>query len=236
MENSTNYYKSISSLYQEISSRRAHYLQSIDELIIESIITPIHNYLDVGAGDGLRSMIIAEKATPSKIVLLDNCADMFDARRITNSNVSFITEDIKYYNSEIKFDLVTCLWNVFGHVGNIADRQESLSKIYNLLNDKGLFIIDINNRYNIKNYSYLEVFKNKLKDFARMKNSGYYPLGQRKDKTQVYIHHPFEFEKMAENVGFKLLQKKYVNYDSGKIEKTHNDGQLFYVFQKNINI
>jgi 16S rRNA G1207 methylase RsmC len=46
-------------------------LHAIEELIIHKT-NSIENYLDVGAGDGVRSLKIASKINAKKIVLLDN--------------------------------------------------------------------------------------------------------------------------------------------------------------------
>lgn len=229
MKSSANYYSSISKDYRAISDKRKAYLNSIDNLIIENAPEKVINYLDVGSGDGKRGLYIAQSIDAKNTVLLDNCEDMF-----TNEleNVRFVSGDILNYKSDVKFDLITCLWNVLGHVGNKEDRLNALKNMSILLSKNGKLILDVNNRYNSKNYTSKGVFGNRLKDLLRIKNSGYYQLGEGENSTSVYIHKPFEIDRQAEKSGLKLIKKLYVNYSTGELEPDYHGGQLFYVFEK----
>ena len=50
------------------------------------------------------------------------------------------------------FDVVTCLWNVLGHILPSAARAEMLRQFARLVSAEGKIFIDLNHRYNARHY------------------------------------------------------------------------------------
>lgn len=68
---------------------------------------------------------------------------------------------------EEPFQVITCLWNVFGHVPE-QHRLIFLENLRNLLAREGRLYIDVNNRYNSRAYGWKVVLKNMLRDFVSL--------------------------------------------------------------------
>ena len=56
------------------------------------------------------------------------------------------------FESAERFDVITCLWNVLGHVPTAEKRLHALSAIASLLTPNGRFFLDVNHRYNARSY------------------------------------------------------------------------------------
>jgi 2-polyprenyl-3-methyl-5-hydroxy-6-metoxy-1,4-benzoquinol methylase len=153
MKSSPEYYNTIADAYRSISNQRITFLDAVDSYIVEHCNSQIkvNHYLDIGAGDGYRSMKIAEQLQPNLMVLLDNSSEIL-SKLPPQENVETVLESVIDYTTDLKFDLITCLWNVLGHVGNFQDRKNVFVKVETLLSEQGVFIFDVNNRYNIAHY------------------------------------------------------------------------------------
>ena len=56
-------------------------------------------------------------------------------------------EDLHLVQAE--FDIITCLWNVLGHIFPFARRIEVLRKFARLLSPQGKLFIDVSHRYTL---------------------------------------------------------------------------------------
>ena len=78
MKNSKDYYNNLSESYDSETIKRLKYLNKVDDYIIQNCQgNLINNYLDVGSGDGRRSLKIADKVNVNNtIFLVDNSESM----------------------------------------------------------------------------------------------------------------------------------------------------------------
>lgn len=135
------------------------------------------------------------------------------------------------------FDIITCLWNVLGHVdGNKID--QALTNIYKHLSSNGLAIIDVNNRHNIKQYGKIAI-KNVIKDFFNYEYSNGdihfdMKIGEVLLPSDVHVFTASEIEKLFNKNKLEIVKKKYVNYKTGKIENNKFSGQIFYVLRRKV--
>jgi SAM-dependent methyltransferase len=227
---SADFYNAFADSYKAYSEPRMSYLSSVDKLVCETAGKRKH-YLDVGTGDGRRAICIAKKVEAEEIVLLDNSERML-ANVPENRNIRKELASITDYRNAKKFDLITCLWNVFGHIEGNEYRKKALLNIYELLNADGLVAIDLNNRYNLSHYGVRAFLKNIWSDLMRDRKRGIFPLKIGDCLSEVYIHNPFEIVKAAAKCGLKLRKKYYVHYGNGSIVKTFLSGQILYFFEK----
>lgn len=231
MKNSKEYYNSIANLYSVQSNERLSYLNTIDDLVVEKMKSYSNlNYLDIGSGDGRRALKIAKNLSPIRLSLLDDSAAMLkllDDKEVIIHEVSFLE-----FNTSEKYDFISCLWNVLGHFPSRNHRIEFFHKIENLLSKKGVLILDVNNRYNISYYGFENVMNNVMKDRNNVEDNGWFSLGDTHSATKVYIHNPFDIVEYIEETSLQILDTFYINYETGKLEKTFFEGQLLYVIGK----
>ena len=137
-----------------------------------------------------------------------------------------------------KYGIVTCLWNVLGHVNTKERRLTALINLASLMEDNGLLFIDVNNRYNVSNYGLGKVLKNIYKDIFHFdRGNGDYKLnidtGDIKIQTNVHIFNPFEIEKLIKLAGLKIVKRWMINYNTGNSNNNIFGGQILYKLSKN---
>lgn len=232
MNKSEDYYNRLANSYREISEKRAKYLATVDRIVAESAseLPKGLNYLDVGAGDGYRSVKIIEMLQPRHATLLDSSSEM--AARVPNGfDVEVVVSKIQEFESSHRYDLITCLWNVLAHFGNVRDRMVFFERAKQLLSDDGRLILDVNNRYNISEYGQASVMANLSADLRGRLDSGWFQLGQDDNFTEVYVHAPQEIDCMAAEAGLEVEKVYYVDYTTGEIHPTFFEGQLLYIIR-----
>lgn len=231
MKNSKEYYDSIATSYSEQSKRRLAYLNAIDDYIVGKISNLSNsNYLDIGSGDGRRAIKIAQSIPEVQLTLVDDSTGMLhqvEDDSVTVHNLSFFD-----YKTTKKFDVITCLWNVIGHFPDKDFRLQFFKSVEHVLADKGRLFFDVNNRYNINHYGTKNVMKSLVKDRNNDSENGWFTLGEADEQTKVYIHNPFDIEEYLKDTSLKIIDTLYVNYESGKVEDTFFEGQLFYILGK----
>lgn len=233
MKKSNEYYNDIANSYRQISEQRKSFLDAIDEYIIDYATNKLNNikYLDIGAGDGYRSLKIARGIGSEKTILLDN-SDQILAKIESKDSLELVINSILDFESPIEFNLITCLWNVLGHVGDFQDRKNVFKKLETLLEDDGVFIFDVNNRYNIAHYGMKNVMNNMEAEQYNPQIAGWFTLNQDGNKTQVYVHNPFEINKYLEGTQLAVEKVEYIDYSTGKKKETFFEGQLLYYIKK----
>lgn len=231
MKNSKEYYNTIAKTYSVQSNKRLSYLNAIDNFVIEKMKGHSDlNYLDIGSGDGRRALKIANNLKLSRLSLLDDSDGMLkllDVKNVILHNISFSD-----FVTNEKFDLITCLWNVLGHFPSKQDRLEFFPKIEKLLSKNGILFFDVNNRYNISFYGFENVKNNLVNDWSNNEDNGWFSLGSENAATKVYVHNPFDIDEYLKATSLQIIDTLYVNYETGKLEKTFFEGQLFYVIGK----
>jgi SAM-dependent methyltransferase len=231
-----NYYDLIAHRYDDISFKRRNYLLGVEDLVIKKINKLQPEYiLDVGSGDGKRLLRILSQAkendslvTLKGVVALEPSINMFNEIQKQKSTIDSYNLSVENYKTDQKYDLILCLWNVIGHIESL---ENFLIKLKSLLTSNGTVIIDFNNKYNINYYGIKNVVLNRLSHLGignRNRRLGYFGLN---NKSIVKIWSESEFTKVAKR-HFKLCEVKYLNYDTGKIEKKSCDGQIFVCIEK----
>ncbi|GGD84951.1 class I SAM-dependent methyltransferase [Planktosalinus lacus] len=229
MLDSKKYYNVIAKDYTLISKERINYLNAVDDIIIsENKNKKINNYLDIGSGDGRRSLKMINSLNPLNSTLVDDSSKMLEqiksVKNLTIANNSFFD-----YKTDRKFDLITCLWNVIGHINSNTLRKQFFQIIEKRLNSGGVFYLDVNNRYNITHYGYSNVMKNLKIDFlSPSDNNGVFHIGEGDKKTKVFIHNPFDLTSYVKNLNLEIQKTWFLDYNTGEIKDTFFEGQLFY--------
>ena len=178
--------------------------------------------LDVGAGDGARSRRIAAACGIGELVMLEPSLAMQGA-----SPGCFWTmraEELGMKSGE--FDVITCLWNVLGH---IVGRAEALRQFARLLAPEGRVILDVNHRYNARHYGALLTLGRFLRDrvaWSETNGDVEFPWG----KGHVFTGR--ELMGLFGAAGLRVEKRLAVDYATGEPRKRSFEGQLFYVLRR----
>ncbi len=230
---SNEIYKNLAPFYRTYSNKRQAYLDGVDAQIIPYIFDQ-KTLLDLGTGDGFRILHLLEKSGKKlkKVTLVDSCSEMLN-RLKGNKFVEVKKQDFssKKFALNSKYDVITSLWNVLGHIAGPSVLQ-ALKNIAKHLKKDGVVIIDINNRYNYKQYG-TKALKNYFLDKVRKVQTGdisfEFSCNNKKIPSFVHLFSQKEIECLFQKAGFVVKKRLYINYQTGTLEKNQFSGQLFYV-------
>jgi SAM-dependent methyltransferase len=227
-------YDAIALHYEEYSSKRQAYLDAVDELVIKNI-NPTLRWLDIGSGDGRRLAKLKQRAGLTDIVAVEPSTEM---AKICGKNASVpvyqeFGENIDKLDIG-QFDVITALWNIFGHIPSSQTRLKTLDNILKKLKPGGKLILDVNNRHNALAYGKYKVFFRRILDSINFKESrgdAYYDwkIGDQTFAASGHLFTPDEIEALFFSVDFQVKESFSINYDSGDVSKSKYRGQLFYI-------
>jgi len=227
--------------YAALCQRRELYLRTVENCILERIPAGSRSLLDIGSGDGRRALRLASESRIKRVVLVEPSAGM-TAEPIRQAEVWRLRAE--EMNAELipeRFDVITCLWNVLGHVPNSASRQSVLANIAQLLTQEGRFFVDINHRYNAAAYGMVPTLARWLRDriFPGDQNgdvTAKWILGERSISTYGHVFTDREVMLLASAAGLSLDKRIIINYESGRIRRFPFTGNLLYIFRRNSRI
>lgn len=229
------FYDLIAEDYKNISFKKKTYLNGIDEIILK-YLKDKKKILDAGSGDGIRLEKLKKKLKNCNFISIEPSRKMYEQFK-KNSKIpikNFGLEKINKINQ--KFDAITCLWNVFGHIKNNKRRIHILKNIKKKLKPKGYLIFDINNRHNAKQYGIIRVLFRIVLDkffFKEKRGDARYEILKNNKKIigSGHLFTEYEIKKLIKKSNFKLKKIYYVNYVNGKIEKISFFGQILVILE-----
>jgi SAM-dependent methyltransferase len=208
-------------------------LASIDRLIISTIPEDSRSLLDVGAGDGTRARRIAQARRVAELVLLEPSRAM--QREPSDAQVLTLrAEDLHSVHGA--FDVITCLWNVLGHVFPTAARLEVFRQFARLLSPRGRVFVDVSHRYNARHYGVLPTVGRFLRD--RMspgeKNGDVtvaWDVDGIRSTTAGHVFTHGEIAWLCRSSGLKVEKRLIVDYATGEQRRWACEGHLLYVLR-----
>ncbi len=231
-------YDRIAPEFARLSNARRAYLNCIDRLVIANIPAEARSLLDVGAGDGLRALQIGKAAGLERLVLLEPSTAM---RRCWPASVhpwAMRAEELSGMAGE--FDVITCLWNVIGHIFPAAVRTEVLRQFARLLSPRGVLFLDVNHRYNARHYGLLPTALRFVHDrlIPGERNGDVVATWQVAGASYSTAGHVFthpEFKRMAEAAGLRIERRFVVDYATGQSHRFPFNGNLLYLLSSSFN-
>ena len=225
---SSNYYDEISNEFQDISQKRKLYLKAIDQEIIKIIKLKKPKYiLDIGTADGIRlKNLLKSFDFIERIDCLEPSKKMFNIckkNKFNSKYFSFYNKSIENYNSIKKYDLILALWSVFVHSENPILFLENSKKC---LSNEGEIILDVNNRFNIKNYGIFNFFKNLLSSLLKLPNNRFFKIKSKNTSTKVQLFNTQEMKNLLKSTKLLNFRFQYFNYNNGKVANRFT-GQMF---------
>jgi 2-polyprenyl-3-methyl-5-hydroxy-6-metoxy-1,4-benzoquinol methylase len=230
-------YDRLAPFYPHFSNRRAAYLRSIEDQIIARITPQANSLLDIGGGDGTRALRIAHGANISRVALLEPSAQM-SAGAKSGELWRLRAEDLDLSTISERFDVITCLWNVFGHILASGKRTRVLQNAAQLLSTDGLFFLDVIHRYNIRSYGIAMTAARWLRDrIARNETNGDVVADWNTSaghiRTYGHVFTDGEMRALAQSAGVKLIDRLVIDYESGSERRLSWLGNLLYVLRRN---
>lgn len=220
--------------YKKILNKKKKYISSINKIVIK-VLKNKKYILDIGTGDGSRLEKIKSSLKKSYFFAVEPSKEMCRYFKKNSKIKLFKLNVLNLDKIKIKnFDGIMCLWNVFGHLNSNKQRILALKKIADKMHDSSILILDVNNRYNAKAYGYFNVFCRFFIDyffFHEKRGNTSYILNVKKKKIRGtgHIFTDDEFSNNLKKAGLKIVEKKIINYEDGKIMKNLIHGQLLYI-------
>jgi 2-polyprenyl-3-methyl-5-hydroxy-6-metoxy-1,4-benzoquinol methylase len=223
-------YEALAPFYKSISAARSPYLESVEK-IISTCVRGAGSLLDIGAGDAIRTCVIAETAGIRHIVAVEPSAAM---RAQCEKQVQFWKcKATEIPETGLKFDVIICLWNVLGHIQTTEERLLILAKARSLLTPDGVMFVDVNHRYNAVVHGWSRALWNILRDYFFWSDTNgdvvvSWKIGSRPVCTHGHLFTEKELEVLFQSTGFTIKKKWVLNYRTGAVCKSSLQGSLLY--------
>jgi SAM-dependent methyltransferase len=218
--------------YRAYASARAAYLDAVDRFVIAHAPRD-GQMLDVGAGDGVRAMAIARALSASKVVLCEPSERMAALCREQSAAAVWTDPAQCLWRHAERFDVITCLWNVLGHLPDCAARTAALAGMRSLLAPDGRIFCDVNNRHNARAYgSGIVMLRRMLDKLAPDERRGdatfEWRVGDERIPARGHLFTPAEMDGIVQAAGLEVEQRLTVDYVSGQTSSCPRSGQLVY--------
>ena len=229
-------YDRLAPAYLAFSKRREPYLRAVEREIIARIRGGVDSLLDLGAGDGLRAARIAESAGIAPVVLVEPSPAIAGLAKTTAEIWRIRAEELSASLVIERFDVITCLWNVLGHVRG-ENRSQVLEAAAKLLSPRGRLFIDVNHRYNARAYGWFTTSRRWAHDaLTRNVKTGdvtaIWDVGEgRSISTYGHVFRHREIAELAEAAGLEIEERIVIDYDDGSVRRLPWLGNLLYILR-----
>lgn len=218
--------------YRAYARARAAYLEAVDRYVIENAPQGAR-LLDVGAGDGVRAAAIARAIAASHVVLCEPSERMASLCRLQSVARVWTHAAENLPQGEERFDVVTCLWNVLGHLPDRDARRKALAGMQRLLAPGGRIFCDVNNRHNARAYGPLRVIGRRMLDAIapddRRGDAEFeWHIGGERIPARGHLFTPGEMDAIVHEARLRVEQRIAIDYMTGSPSPRPWDGQLVY--------
>jgi hypothetical protein len=223
-------YEAIAPYFRAISTTRAAFLQSVERIVASEARGAV-SFLDVGAGDGVRTLNIARSAGIAMAVASEPSAAM--RAQCPRELLVWGCSAAEIPPTTMRFDLITFLWNVVGHVQTSEARVAALDEARKLLTPRGAIFADFSHRYNAAHYGWRPTMKRFLYDrlfwsdtngdvTVRWNSCG------RSVQTFGHVFTQRELQALFRAAGLSIKRRWIVNYRDGATRSFPFSGHLLY--------
>jgi len=227
-------YDRLAPVYARVADERRAYLDAVDRVIVAEVPPGSRSLLDVGAADGARAFRIARATGVQDLVLLEPSAAMRSHYPAEATVWPMRAEDL--HSRQGRFDVITCLWNVLGHVFPATARGEVLRQFARLAAPAGRVFIDVSHRYNARHYGAAATALRFLRDrVAPGERNGDVTATWNADggpcATSGHVFTQAEFARLARHAGLTIEKRFVIDYASGQVRRRSWEGNLLYVLR-----
>jgi hypothetical protein len=134
------------------------------------------------------------------------------------------------------FDIVTCLWNVLGHIFPASNRIEVLRQFARLASPDGRIFIDVNHRYNLRHYGVVATLLRFMRDRVAPNDTNgdvlvTWDIDGTPCRTGGHVFTDAEFVLLCGAAGLAIEKRYVVDYGTGELRKASFMGNLLYVLR-----
>jgi len=226
-------YDTLAPHYREYARSKQAYITAVDRFILQHAPASVEAVLDVGAGDGVRGVDLARGLRAKRLVLCEPSREMAaQCRKLAPEAVWELPAEA-LPDSDLRFDVILCLWNVLGHLAGPSQRVAALKAMKRLLAPAGAVFLDVNNRHNAAAYGRLKVLVRRCADFLfpnyRRGDTEYeWKIGRLSLPAMGHLFTPTEIEGMIAESGLRVVRRLAVDYATGEYSASPYRGQLLY--------
>lgn len=218
--------------YRSFAQARSTYLDAVDRHVIAHARHG-GRMLDVGSGDGVRAVRIARAIGAVYLVLSEPSEGMHRLASLQPADEIWQVSAQQLYDTAQRFDVITCLWNVLGHLPGRDARIAALSRMGRLLAPGGTIFCDVNNRHNSRAYGRARVMLRRLIDGAmpdeRRGDARFeWQVGGERIAATGHLFTPREMRDLADAAGLGVAHECAIDYVTGEPSDSPRDGQLLY--------
>jgi hypothetical protein len=190
--------------------------------------------LDVGSGDGRRARRIAQSRDIPELVLVEPSLAMQGNYRSDAQIRTMRAEEL--HMAEPGCDVITCLWNVLGHIFPQASRMEVLRQFARLASPRGRIFVDLHHRYNVRHYGAIPTALRFLHDRLRWNETNgdvvvAWHVEDVRCTTRGHVFTDREFRSLAQAAGLNIENQFSVDYATGECRRWRFQGHLLYVLK-----
>ena len=227
-------YDRIAPVFARLAEQRRPYLNRIDQLVLSEMPPGSRSLLDVGSGDGARARQIARARGITELVLLEPSLAMQGHSPAGAEVWTMRAEELG--SVQASFDVITCLWNVVGHIFPASARMEVLRQFARLLSPQGIVFVDVNHRYNARHYGRMQTALRFLRDRMSWdeKNGDVmvtWNVGETPCTTLGHVFTDKEFRSLSLAAGLTIEKTFVVDYATGEQQRWSWGGNLLYVLR-----
>lgn len=231
---SNELYDALAPSYRDYAATRSAYLDAVDGFVAERVPAGASSLLDVGAGDGVRAMALARRCGIGHVVLCEPSAALARKCRELPAEEVWETAADAIPPTAKRFDVITSLWNVLGHMRDSAERVRALVRLRGLLTPGGRLFVDLNNRHNAAAYGWLRVAGRVVLDALapderRGDASFEWKVAGRSIPAMGHLFTPAEASSLFAQAGLRLLERAAIGYADGGRSHSPFAGQLAFI-------
>jgi SAM-dependent methyltransferase len=204
----------------------------VDRLILSRLAGRGGDLLDVGSGDGGRAVRLAQAALMTQVVLSDPSEPMVALCRQHQASQVWHTAAEDLLDGPLRFDVVTCLWNVLGSVDGTERRVAALERMRALLAPGGRLFLDVHNRYNARTAGPFRVFARMVRDGVSASEANgsvafTWTVEGARIPSRGYLFTPGEMPRLLTRAGLLVANRWFVDYDTGAVRGRWGGQMLF---------